>query len=196
MKDYLSRAPANGCPRKAGKSMEEARLVTARNLFSRSPHRGRSERGQASKRIVRAEDIRRGTGGLSCRRERRAFLRHGVEAAFLVEQAAGGEDVEVRMEDEVVAAGVGDSCSSDATAGPTEAGAEVVVQWQFFQALFQRMLRFQIVSLNRPRSVAVTIALSGVASFRLTEGNRNASSHQDWKMRPTAPRWRFTSANQ
>jgi len=32
---------------------------------------------------------------------REAFLRHAVEAALLVEQAFGGEDVEVRAEDEV-----------------------------------------------------------------------------------------------
>jgi hypothetical protein len=55
------------------------------------------------------------------------FLRHGVEAPFLVEQSVGGEDMKVRMEDEVIAEGV-DGGGGDATAGQTEAGAEGVAQ--------------------------------------------------------------------
>ena len=57
-----------------------------------------------------------------------AFFRHGVEAAFLVEQAVGGEDVEVRVEDKVVAEGVDGSGGGDATTGQAEAGAEGVAE--------------------------------------------------------------------
>ena len=57
-----------------------------------------------------------------------ALIGHGVEAALLVEQAVGGEDVEVRMEHEVVTEGVDSGSSGDATAGQTEAGAEGVAQ--------------------------------------------------------------------
>ena len=53
-----------------------------------------------------------------------AFFRHGVEAAFLVEQAVGSEDVEVRVEDEVVAEGVDGSGGGEATGGQAETGAE------------------------------------------------------------------------
>jgi len=57
-----------------------------------------------------------------------AFVRHGVEAAFLIEQAVGGEDMKMRMEDEVIAEGVDGSGSGDATVRQTEAGAEGVAQ--------------------------------------------------------------------
>lgn len=57
-----------------------------------------------------------------------AFVRHGVKAAFLVEEAVGGEDVKVRVEDEVVAEGVDGGGGGDASAGQAEAGAEAVAQ--------------------------------------------------------------------
>ena len=56
------------------------------------------------------------------------FLGHGVEAAFLVEQAVGGEDMKMRMEDEVIAEGVDGGSGGEATAGQIEAGAEGVPQ--------------------------------------------------------------------
>ncbi len=59
---------------------------------------------------------------------RKAFVRHGVEAPFLVEQAVGGEDMRVRAEDEVVAEGVDGGSGGDATAGQGEAVAEGVAQ--------------------------------------------------------------------
>ena len=57
-----------------------------------------------------------------------ALLGHGVEAAFLIEQAVGGEDVEVRVEDEVIAEGVDGGSGGEATIRQTEAGAEGVAQ--------------------------------------------------------------------
>ena len=57
-----------------------------------------------------------------------AFVRHGVEAAFLIEQAVRGEDMEVWVEDEVVAEGVDGGSGGEASAGQTEAGAESVAQ--------------------------------------------------------------------
>ena len=57
-----------------------------------------------------------------------AVLGHGVEAPLVVEQAVCGEDVEVRVEDEVVAEGVDGGSGGDATAGQTEPGAEGVAQ--------------------------------------------------------------------
>ncbi len=57
-----------------------------------------------------------------------AFFRHGVEAAFLVEQAIGGENVEVRVEDEVIAEGVDGGPGGDAAIGQAEADAEGVAQ--------------------------------------------------------------------
>jgi hypothetical protein len=56
------------------------------------------------------------------------FLGHRVEAAFLVEKAVGGEDVEVRVEDKVIAEGVDGGSGGDATARQAEAGAEGVAQ--------------------------------------------------------------------
>jgi len=50
-----------------------------------------------------------------------------VEAAFLVEQAVGGEEVQVGMEDEVVAKGVGGGGSGDASFWEAESGAAVVL---------------------------------------------------------------------
>jgi hypothetical protein len=57
-----------------------------------------------------------------------AFRRHGVKAALLIEQAIGGEEVEVRVEDEVVAEGVDGRGGGDATMGELEPGAEGVAQ--------------------------------------------------------------------
>jgi DNA polymerase-3 subunit gamma/tau len=57
-----------------------------------------------------------------------AFLGHGVEAPFLVEQAVGSEDMEMRVEDEVVAEGVDGGSGGEASGGQTEAGAEGVAQ--------------------------------------------------------------------
>jgi hypothetical protein len=51
-----------------------------------------------------------------------------VEAAFFIKEAIGGEDVEVGMEDEVVAKGVQGGCDGEAAFGQIEAGAEVVAQ--------------------------------------------------------------------
>ena len=56
------------------------------------------------------------------------FLGHGVEPSFFVEQAVGGEDVEMRMEDEVIAEGVDGGGGGDATARQAESGAEGVAQ--------------------------------------------------------------------
>ena len=42
---------------------------------------------------------------------------HAVEAAVFVKEAVGGEDMEVRVEDEVVAEGVDRSGSGDAPTG-------------------------------------------------------------------------------
>ena len=52
------------------------------------------------------------------------FLGHGVEAPLLVEHAVGGEDMKVRMEDEVVAEGVDGGSGGEATGGQAETGAE------------------------------------------------------------------------
>lgn len=49
-------------------------------------------------------------------------------AAFFVEEAVGGEDMEVWVEYEVVAEGVDGSSSGDATAGQIEAGTEGVAE--------------------------------------------------------------------
>jgi hypothetical protein len=51
-----------------------------------------------------------------------------VEAAFFIKEAVGGEDVEVGMEDEVVAKGVQGGGGGEAAFGQIEAGAEVVAQ--------------------------------------------------------------------
>jgi hypothetical protein len=51
-----------------------------------------------------------------------------VEAAFLVEQAVGGEDVEVRVKYEVIAEGVDGGGGGDASARQAESGAEGVAQ--------------------------------------------------------------------
>jgi hypothetical protein len=51
-----------------------------------------------------------------------------VEAAFFIEEAVGSEDVEVRMEDEVVAKGVQGGSGGEAAFGQIQAGAEVVAQ--------------------------------------------------------------------
>ncbi len=42
---------------------------------------------------------------------------HAVEAAFFIKEAVGGEDVEVGMEDEVVAKGVEGGCGGEAAFG-------------------------------------------------------------------------------
>ena len=49
-----------------------------------------------------------------------------MEAAFFVEEAIGGEDVEVGMEDEVVAKGVDGGGGGEASIGEIEAEAESV----------------------------------------------------------------------
>ncbi len=51
-----------------------------------------------------------------------------METASFIEEAIGGEDVEMGMKDEVVAKGVNGSGSGDATVGQTEAYAESVSQ--------------------------------------------------------------------
>ncbi len=57
-----------------------------------------------------------------------AVIGHSVEAAFFVEQAVGGEDMEVRVEDEVIPEGVDGGSGGDATGEQVEAGAEGVAQ--------------------------------------------------------------------
>ena len=57
-----------------------------------------------------------------------ALLGHGVKAAFVVEQAVGGEDMEVRVEDEVIAEGVDGRGGGEAAAGQVEARAKGVAQ--------------------------------------------------------------------
>ena len=52
--------------------------------------------------------------------------RHAVEAAFFVEEAIGGEDVDMGVEEEVVAKGMDGGGGSDASLGEIEAGAEGV----------------------------------------------------------------------
>ena len=47
----------------------------------------------------------------------KAFLGHAAEAAFVVEQAVGVEEVQVRMEDEGVAEGVDGSGNGDPGGG-------------------------------------------------------------------------------
>lgn len=56
------------------------------------------------------------------------FGGHAVEAAFFIEEAVGGEDVKVGMEDEIVAKGVEGGCGGEAAFGELEAGAEVIAQ--------------------------------------------------------------------
>jgi hypothetical protein len=56
------------------------------------------------------------------------FRWHAVEAAFFIEEAVGSEDVEVRMEDEVVAKGVQGGSGGEAAFGQIQAGAEVIAQ--------------------------------------------------------------------
>ena len=51
---------------------------------------------------------------------------HAVEAAFFVEEAIGGEDVDMGVEEEVVAKGMDGGGGSDASLGEIEAGAEGV----------------------------------------------------------------------
>jgi len=53
---------------------------------------------------------------------------HAVEAAFLIEEAVGGEDVDVGVEKEVVAEGVDGGGGGDSTMGEVEAGAEGVAE--------------------------------------------------------------------
>ncbi len=53
---------------------------------------------------------------------------HAVESAFCIEESVGGEDVEVGMEDEVVAKGVQGGGCGEADFGQIEPGAEVVTQ--------------------------------------------------------------------
>ena len=56
------------------------------------------------------------------------FGGHAVEAAVGGEESVGGEDVEVRVEDQVVAEGVDGGDGSDAAVGEVEAGAEGVAE--------------------------------------------------------------------
>ena len=56
------------------------------------------------------------------------FGGHAAEAAFIIKEAIGGEDMEVGVEDEVVAKGVEGGCGGEATFGQIEAGAEVIAQ--------------------------------------------------------------------
>ena len=53
---------------------------------------------------------------------------HTVEASFGIEQAVGGEDVEVRVEEEVIAEGVDSGDSREAAIGKVEAGSERIEQ--------------------------------------------------------------------
>jgi len=52
------------------------------------------------------------------------FGGHAVEAAVGGEESVGGEDVEVRMEDEVIAEGVDAGDGGEFPIGEVEAGAE------------------------------------------------------------------------
>ena len=54
--------------------------------------------------------------------------RHAVEAAFFVEEAIGGEDVDMGVEEEVVAKGMDGGGGGDASVGEIEAGAEGVAE--------------------------------------------------------------------
>ena len=53
---------------------------------------------------------------------------HAVEAAFCIKEAIGGEDVEVGVEDEVVAKGVQGGCGGEAAFWQIQAGTEVIAQ--------------------------------------------------------------------
>jgi hypothetical protein len=59
---------------------------------------------------------------------REVFGGHAVEAAVGGEESIGGKDMEVRVEDEVVAEGVDSGDRSDAAVGEAEAGAEGVLE--------------------------------------------------------------------
>lgn len=56
------------------------------------------------------------------------FLRHAVESAVGGEESVGGEDVEVRVEDEVVTEGVDGGDGSDASVREVKLGAEGVLE--------------------------------------------------------------------
>ena len=53
---------------------------------------------------------------------------HAVEAAFFIEQAIGGEDVDMGMEKKVVAKGMDGDGGAEASVGEVEAGAEGVAE--------------------------------------------------------------------
>ena len=56
------------------------------------------------------------------------FGGHAVEAALGVEEAVGGEDVEVGMEDEVIAEGVDSGHGGEFPIGEVETGAERIAE--------------------------------------------------------------------
>ena len=57
-----------------------------------------------------------------------AFLRHAVESAIGGKEAVGREDVEMRMEDQVIAEGVDGGDGTDASVGEVESCAEGILQ--------------------------------------------------------------------
>ena len=59
---------------------------------------------------------------------REVFSGHAVEMAVGGEEAVGSEDVEVRVEDEVIAEGVNGGDGSEFALGEVEAGAEGVAE--------------------------------------------------------------------
>ena len=68
-------------------------------------------------------------GGCGGKRGRgHGFLRHAVESAVGGEESVGGEDVEVRVEDQVVAKGVHGCHGSDATVREVKSRAEGVLE--------------------------------------------------------------------
>jgi len=96
-----------------------------------------------------------------------AVLGHGVEAAFLFEQAVGGEEVEMRMEDEVVAENVDGGGSGDAALWQAEPGAEGVAQ------TFGGGLEKEVEQM-------AALAEDAAEHFRKGEPSRRQASETDW----------------
>lgn len=57
-----------------------------------------------------------------------AFLRHAVESAIGGEESIGGQDMDMRMEDQVIAEGVDGGDGSNATVGKIETSAEGILE--------------------------------------------------------------------
>ena len=57
-----------------------------------------------------------------------AFLRHAVESPIGGEESIGGQDMDMRMEDQVIAEGVDGGDGSNATVGKIETSAEGILE--------------------------------------------------------------------